>query len=223
METQEKISAILSVKEFKESQHIVMITKNGTAKRCSLDLFENIRKSGIIAINLEDKDILEGVVLSQANDEIIIATQEGKTIRFAVEELRPMGRNTRGVRGMNLEKNDAVIGMILIDTITKKDNPTILTVTQKGFSKRTAISDYRIQSRGGKGVINIKISDKIGKAVNVCLVKEEDELVAISEKGVLIRCRVQDIRSTGRSTQGVRLMNVSDSDKVASVAKVVSE
>jgi len=223
LDAQEKISAVLSVKESDAQKSIVMVTKNGLAKRCSLSLFDTIRKSGIIAINLEEKDILECALLAQENDEVIVATQEGQTIRFNVDELRTMGRNTIGVRGINLDKGDTVIGTILVDSIIKKDDPTILTVTEKGFAKRTHISDYRIQSRGGKGIINIKSTDKIGKSVNICLVKDEDEIVCISEKGVLIRCKAQDIRETGRSTQGVKLMNVGDADKVASVAKIMGE
>ncbi|MCM8756663.1 MAG: DNA gyrase subunit A, partial [Candidatus Omnitrophica bacterium] len=199
---EEKITTVLGIKEFDSNQFIVMATKEGLIKRCSLDLFSNIRKNGIIAISLDKNDQLIGAGLGGEKDEVILSTNKGFAIRFPLKEIRPTGRQSRGVRGVKLHKQDTVVSMVLLEVSLKKSDVYILTATEKGFAKRTIVEEYRLQSRGGKGIKNIKLSEKIGEVKKVCLVSEEDEIMCITQKGVLIRVKVKDIRETKRSTQG---------------------
>jgi len=214
----DKISAFVPVREFKEDRFLVMATKNGLIKKTRLTAYSHPRKGGIIGITLEDKDELIEVVLSGDGDELLIATREGKAIRFKEAQVREMGRGAKGVIGVRLAKKDACIAM----TVVKQDE-TVLTVTQQGFGKRTPFKEYRLQSRGGKGIINIKVTGKNGEAVGMKTVSDKDELMLITEKGMIVRSPVKDIRTTGRSTQGVRLMKVDSDDKISSVAKIVPE
>jgi len=218
LEQNEKISAFVPVREFKEDEYLIMATKNGLVKKTSLGAFSHPRKGGIIGITLEKNDELIEVELTGGKEEIILATHQGKAIRFSEEEIRDMGRSARGVRGIKLDKNDKVIGM----EIVKKD-ATLLTVTSLGYGKRTPVEEYRCQSRGGKGIINIKVTKKNGEVVGLKTVGDKDEIMIISEAGMLVRCLVKDIRATGRSAQGVRIIRLEDKDRVSSIASIVEE
>jgi DNA gyrase subunit A len=214
----EKVSAFVPVRQFKEGEFLVMATKNGTIKKTALTAYSNPRKGGIIGITLEKDDELIKVQRTDGDAELLLATREGKAIRFKESQVRDMGRGAKGVRGINLGKKDSLIAMEIA-----KQEQTILTVTQEGFGKRTPFKEYRLQSRGGKGIINIKVTGKNGEAVGMRTVSDRDELMLITEKGMIVRSPVKDIRSTGRSTQGVRLMRLDKGDKIASVAKIIPE
>ncbi len=213
-----KISSTIPVKEFSADKYLVMVTKQGNIKKTKLDAYGNPRKAGIIGITLEKGDELIGVELTDGKQELLIGTREGKAIRFSEEGVRDMGRGAKGVRGIRLAKKDGVVGMVIPD----KD-AHILTVTSLGFAKRTTIDEYRLTSRGGKGVINMKVTDKNGEAVSLKTVKDNDELMVITQNGAFLRCAIKDIRETGRSAQGVRLIKLEGKDHVACVAPVIAE
>ncbi len=214
----EKISATIPVKEFSEDKFLVMVTKQGIIKKTSLSEYSNPRKGGIIGITLEKDDELIEVKLTDGKQELLLATRYGKAIRFPESQVRQMGRAARGVKGISLSKKDELIAM----EIAQKDD-TVLTVTESGFAKRTPINQYRLQRRGGKGIINVKVTSKNGPAVRLKAVSDNDELMVITQNGMFLRCLVKDIRSTGRSAQGVRLIKLADKDRVSSVAHVVVE
>lgn len=224
----EKISAFVPVKEFKEGCFLIMATKQGVIKKTSLEAYSHPRKGGIVGITLDKEDSLIGVGLTDGRKEILLATRDGKAIRFSESQVRETGRSARGVRGIMLGKSarggsasggkDEVIGM----SVAGQDAP-VLTVTSLGFGKRTEIKEYRTQSRGGKGVINIKITAKNAEAVALKTVNDKDEIMIITERGVIVRCPVKDIRTTGRAAQGVRLIKLEDKDRVSSVALVVAD
>ncbi|MDD5436195.1 MAG: DNA gyrase subunit A [Candidatus Omnitrophica bacterium] len=216
--TGEKISAFVPVREFKEGDFLIMATKNGLIKKTALTAYSNPRKGGIIGIGLEKDDALISVKKTAGDDEILLATKEGKAIRFKEVQVRDMGRAAKGVRGINLGKKDECIAMDVV-----RPDQTVLTVTGQGFGKRTSFKEYRLQSRGGKGIINIKVTGKNGEAVGLKTVSDKDEVMLMTEKGMVVRCPIKDIRSTGRSTQGVRLMRLDSGDKLSSVAKIVPE
>jgi DNA gyrase subunit A len=216
--TGEKISAFVPVRQFKEGEYLVMATKNGLIKKTDLAAYSHPRKGGIIGITLEKDDGLIEVQRTGGDTELFLATREGKAIRFKESQVRDMGRGAKGVRGIRLGKKDALIAM----EIARQDQ-AILTVTQEGFGKRTEFKEYRLQSRGGKGIINIKVTDKNGEAVGMKTVSDKDELMLITEKGMIVRSSVKDVRTTGRSTQGVRLMRLDKGDKISSIAKIVPE
>ncbi|RJP27304.1 MAG: DNA gyrase subunit A [Candidatus Omnitrophota bacterium] len=218
LKSDEKISSIIPIKEFSQDSYLIMVTKQGSIKKTSLDAYSNPRKGGIIGISLEKGDELISVGLTNGKQEILIGTKEGKAIRFAESHVREMGRGAKGVRGIKLDKKDEVIAMILVDK-----EASILTVTELGFAKRTPFKEYRLTSRGGKGIINIKVTDKNGKAVSLKTVNDNDELMAITQNGMFLRCAVKDIRSTGRSAQGVRLIKLHDKDRVSCIAPVINE
>jgi len=214
----EKISASIPVKDFSEGNFLVMTTKLGLVKKTQLGEYSNPRKGGIIGITLDKGDELIGVELSDGKQDLLIATRLGKAIRFPEAQVRDMGRQAKGVKGISLSKNDEVITM----KIARKDD-SILTVTELGFVKRTPISQYRLQRRSGKGIINIKVTKKNGLAVSLKSVCDKDELMVITQNGMFLRCSIKDIRVTGRSSQGVRLIKLNDKDIVSSVAQVVAE
>ncbi|MBU2540315.1 MAG: DNA gyrase subunit A [Candidatus Omnitrophica bacterium] len=214
----ENISACIPVKEFHEDAFLVMATKNGLIKKTRLDAFSNPRKGGIIGLSLEKGDSLISVKMTDGNSEILLATAQGKAIRFVEKQVREMGRAAKGVKGISLAKKDLVIAM----EIPAKEC-TFLTVTERGFAKRTQASEYRLQSRGGKGIINIRVTSKNGPAVNLLSVRDKDEIMAITQNAMIVRCAVKDIRSTGRSAQGVRLIKLGAKDKVACMAHVVKQ
>ncbi len=213
-----KISSTIPVKEFSADKYLVMVTKLGQIKKTKLDAYGNPRKGGIIGITLDKGDELIGVQLTDGKEEILIGTRQGKAIRFTENKVRDMGRQAGGVRGISLAKKDEVIAMIL----TQKD-ATVLTVTELGFAKRTPTKEYRLTSRGGKGIINIKVTNKNGEAVSLKTVSDNDELMVITQNGMFLRCAVKDIRATGRSAQGVRLIKLADKDRVSCVAPVIAE
>jgi len=218
LEQGEGISSYVRVKEFKEDNFVIMATKNGLIKKTDLMAYSNPRKGGIIGITLEEGDELIDVSLTDGTQEILMATHLGKAIRFPEKQVRDMGRGAKGVKGISLAKKDKVIAM----EVAKKDY-TVLTATSEGFAKRTAIDEYRKQSRGGKGVINVKVTDKNGAAVGLKIVSDQDELMVITVKGMIVRCSVKDIRDTGRSAQGVRIIKLDSGDKVSSIAHVIPE
>jgi len=217
-EKEEEITAFVTVKEFADDKYIVMATAQGTVKKTVLSAYSNVRKGGIIAINLEAGDKLVEAKLSEGNNDIIIGTKEGMAVRFNEKDVRDMGRTATGVRGIKLEKNDAVIGMIVVKNAT-----TLLVVTEKGFGKRSEIEEYRLTHRGGKGVITVKTSDKVGSLIAMKEVNDADELVIITSGGMVIRQSVKEIRVMGRNTQGVRLIRLGDGDEIADIARVIPE
>ncbi|HDZ76523.1 MAG TPA: DNA gyrase subunit A, partial [Candidatus Omnitrophica bacterium] len=218
MSNDESISGVIPVKDFSPDKYLLMITKYGLIKKIDLAAFSKPRRAGIIALGLGKDDQLVDVQLTDGAGEILIATSQGKAIRFKDADVRDMGRGARGVRGIRLAKKDIVIGTALV-----RRDATVLTVTEHGFGKRTDFDEYRQQSRGGKGIINLKTTERNGNAVALKSVIDDDELIMITQSGMLVRCAIKDIRATGRSTQGVRLIRLSDKDKVACVARVVPE
>jgi len=218
MEQTAKISSTIPVKEFSADKYLVMVTKLGQIKKTKLDAYSNPRKGGIIGITLDKDDVLIGVEMTDGKQELLIGTKQGKAIRFSEDKVREMGRGAHGVRAISLAKKDEVIDMV----VPKKDS-SILTVTELGFAKRTTVDEYRLTSRGGKGVINIKVTDKNGQAVNLKTVNDKDELMVITQNGIFLRCAIKDIRETGRSSQGVRLIKLHNKDRVSCVAPVIAE
>ncbi|MCK5580862.1 MAG: DNA gyrase subunit A [Candidatus Omnitrophica bacterium] len=218
----EHISAIVAIKEFSDTQSVVMATRQGNVKKTNLSAFSNPRKGGIVGITIDKGDELIGTAISNGKNEILLATKEGKSLRFSEKQLREMGRATRGVRGIKLGKNDVVVSMQVFPSDIGKTGSTLLTVSSHGFAKRSLFDDYRTQSRGGKGIINLKVTDKNGPVVGVLAVMTEDEIMSITKKGMVVRCSTKDVRQSSRSTQGVRLVSLSSGDIVSSVANVVA-
>jgi DNA gyrase subunit A len=218
LEAGERVSAFLSVKEFQEGRYIIFATKNGLIKKTELMAYANPRPSGIRAIGLEDGDEVIGVRLTDGQQEIILSTAEGQSIRFKEEQVRPTGRGTFGVVGMRLDEGDKVVSM---EILTLGFN--ILTVSEGGYGKRTEMDEYRLQSRGGKGIITMKTTDKTGRVVGVQQVTEDDQLMLISNKGKIIRMRIKDIRIIGRNTQGVRLIELEEGERVVSLARLAEK
>jgi len=214
LEKEEVINAILPVSEFDEAQFVFMVTSSGTCKKTSLMNFARPRKGGIIAIELRDGDKLVGVEITSGEHDIMLFSANGKSIRFKESDVRAVGRTAIGVRGIKL-KDDEVVSLI----VAEKDSP-ILTATEKGYGKRTALDEYRAQARGGSGVISIKTSDRNGKVVGAIQVTDEDEMMLISNKGTLVRARAVDVSIIGRNTQGVTLINIAKGEKLVSVAKI---
>ncbi|MCX7874955.1 MAG: DNA gyrase subunit A [Melioribacteraceae bacterium] len=217
-EKEEKITAFVTVKEFTDDKFILMVTEKGTIKKTVLSAYSNIRRGGILAINLAAGDKLVEAKLSDGNNDIIIGTRNGMAIRFNEKDVRDMGRTATGVRGIKLGKNDIVIGMIVV-----RNANTLMVVTDKGFGKRSEIEDYRLTKRGGKGVITVKTSDKNGKMIAMKEVNDNDELVIITTNGMVIRQAVKELRVMGRNTQGVRLIRLNDDDAIADIARVIPE
>ncbi len=212
-----KLAGVVPVREFSEGRYVVMVTKKGVIKKTSLADFQNIRTNGINAINIDEGDALLDVVLTDGTKRIFIATHNGLAIRFDEAGVRPMGRATRGVRGIDLRKDDYVVSMC---AVSPDDSERMLSVSEQGFGKQTKITDYRFQSRGGKGVINMKTTDKTGKVVAVFPVDEESEIMIITQQGKLIRIEADSIRKTGRSASGVRLIKTDGGDRVTSASLV---
>jgi len=215
----EKITAFVAVKEFSDDKYLIMATEHGTIKKTVLSAYGNVRKGGINAINLVRGDKLIEVKMTDGSNDLVIGTRNGFAIRFNEKDARNMGRTATGVRGVRLGKGDIVVGMLVI----KHQSTSILVVTQNGYGKRSDIKDYRITRRGGKGVITVKTTDKVGKLIALMGVVDKDELVIITNKGMVIRQAVKNLRVMGRNTQGVRVINLKDGDSIADIAKVVSE
>jgi len=217
-EKEEKIAAFVAVKEFKDDSFLIMVTEKGTIKKTVLSAYGNVRKGGINAINIASGDKLISVKMTDGTNDIVIGTKNGMAIRFHEKDVRDMGRVATGVRGINLGKGDIVVGLLVI-----KRNDNILVVTEKGYGKRSDINDYRITHRGGKGVITVKTSEKVGKMIAMMEVVDGDELVIISTQGMVIRQSIKEIRVMGRNTQGVRVIKLNEGDTIADIAKVVPE
>jgi DNA gyrase subunit A len=196
----------------------MMITKQGTVKKTPLSEYSNPRAGGIIAINLEDSDELMGVKMTDGSQEIIIGTRDGLAIHFKEEEVRPIGRVGKGVRGIELRKEDQVVGMEVV-----KKEEIILVATENGYGKKTKVKEYRIQSRGGKGVINIKANERNGRVISIKRVSDNDDIMVITQKGVVNRQPVKAISTMGRNTQGVRLIKLQEGDRLVSVARMIHE
>jgi DNA gyrase subunit A len=219
----EKVAAVLPVKEFSDKNFVFMCSQFGVIKKTALSAFANPRKGGIAAMGLDKGDAVMDAKITDGNQDILLATRSGKAIRFQEKQIREMGRQAKGVRGISLQKKDEVIAMEILSAELAKTGVNILTVTSAGFAKRTPIDEYRVQSRGGKGIINVKVAEKNGEAVALNGVLPDDELMTITQKGMMVRCPVKDIRATGRNTQGVRLMTLEKGDVVTSVAKIAAK
>ncbi|MGE3176052.1 MAG: DNA gyrase subunit A [Vicinamibacterales bacterium] len=218
MEEGEKIASMLAVREFDDAHHIVMGTRRGTIKKTELSAFSNPRAGGIIAMGIDDGDGVIAVQLSDGDSEIFMGTRGGMAIRFPEGDVRPMGRTAYGVRGISLRDTDEVVAMEVV-----KPGGTLLTVTSLGYGKRTPLDEYRVQSRGGLGLKNLEVTDKNGQVIDIAQVSDDKELLLITEQGKILRTPTDQIRTIGRATQGVRLMDLDDGDKVVSVALVDKE
>jgi len=214
----DKLTAMVPVREFSEDRYLLFATRKGMVKKTSLAAYANVRAGGINAISVVDGDELMDVRLTEPGDEVVLATRNGKAIRFEEEQVREMGRVARGVRGIVLGRGDEVVGLVVVG-----GEAALLVVTEKGMGKRTQIAQYRLQRRGGKGVINIRLSPKTGKVVSIKEVRDGDELVLVTRHGIVNRQRVKEIRETGRNAQGVRLVNLDPGDQLVDVTRVVSE
>ncbi len=215
----EKVRAILPVEKFEEGKFVVMVTRNGTIKKTGLEEFSNPRPGGIKAINIRDGDVLVGAALTDGKQDIFLSTTSGLSIRFNEDHVRSMGRIASGVRGIRLTKDDQVVGMEVIDP--KEKGTKILTVTDKGYGKRTDADEYRAQSRGGKGIITIKTTDKNGSVIGITKANDEADIMIITDRGQVIRMMAKGISVLGRNTQGVRLIRVEESEKVVAVEPVL--
>ena len=218
-EAGEKVKAFVSVKEFNDSDYIVMATKNGIIKRSTLSMYSRPRKGGIYAIEIRKNDELIQAKISHGDQDIILATYNGKSIRFNENDVRATGRKTMGVRGIRLgSKDDRVMGMLVV-----KREGSVMVVTDKGYGKRSDLSEYRTQHRGGKGVITIKTTDKVGKLVGIMEAIDTDDLMLITNQGIMIRQPVENIRTIGRNTQGVRLAKLDEGTFISSTARVIRD
>lgn len=218
----EKVSTVIKVREFEKEKTLFFITKDGVVKKTELTLFANINKTGIRALTLRDEDELKFVGLTSGSekDEIFIATRNGISIRFSEEDVRAMGRTAAGVKGITLRDKDYVVAAVIINPHMELEKLSVMTITEEGYGKRTALSEYKVQARGGKGIINLKISEKTGKIVDVKIVDDTTEIMLITSEGTLIRTKVDTVSVIGRSTSGVRIMKVRNEEKVASTVKI---
>lgn len=215
LEPEERITAILPVREYEEGQNVFMATASGTVKKTALTEFSNPRSKGIIAVNLNESDELIGVDLTDGENEVMLFSAEGKVVRFSEAAVRAMGRTATGVRGINLQGDDRVVSLIV-----PRGEGDILTVTQNGFGKRTAVSEYPTKSRATKGVISIKVSERNGKVVGAVQVDELDQIMMITDAGTLVRTRVSEVSIVGRNTQGVTLIRTAEDENVVGLQRV---
>ena len=215
LQADEKISAVIPIKEFVEGEFLFMGTRNGIVKKTNLMDFNSVRKNGIIAIVLDDDDELIGVKRTDGKQQIILGTRDGMAINFSEQDVRPIGRSARGVKGINLQELDAIVGMDIM-----YPDGQVLVVSEMGFGKRTAVDQYRTQTRGGKGLINLKVTEKTGAVVGLRVVHPEQDLLLINNDGIIIRMDVEQIRVIGRNTQGVALMRMVDNQRIAALAIV---
>jgi DNA gyrase subunit A len=217
MDEGERINAILPVKEFQEDQYVFFATQEGVVKKTSLAEFSRPRPSGIIAVDLDEGDCLVGVALTDGKHDVMLFSDEGKAVRFDENDVRPMGRGARGVRGMNLAKGGRVIALL----VAENEEQSVLTATENGYGKRTPIAEYTRHGRGTQGMIAIQTSERNGKVVAATLASPDDEIMLITSGGVLIRTRVNEIREMGRSTQGVTLINLSEGEKLSGLQRIM--
>jgi DNA gyrase subunit A len=215
LQPDEKVTTVIPIREFVEGAFLFMGTRNGIVKKTNLMEFDSVRKNGLIAIGLDDDDDLIGVKLTDGCQNIIMGTRDGMAITFSEEDVRPVGRSARGVKGINLQKMDAIVGMEIMTP-----NSQVLVVSEQGFGKRTAVDQYRTQTRGGKGLINLKVTEKTGAVVGLRVVKPEQDLLLINNDGIIIRMDVGQIRVIGRNTQGVALMRMVDNQRIVALAMV---
>jgi DNA gyrase subunit A len=218
LEPGERVSAFLSVREFVDGRFVIFVTKKGSVKKTDLMLYSNPRASGIRAIGLEDGDEVIGVRLTDGQQELILSTLDGQSIRFKEDQVRPTGRGTYGVVGMRLDPGDAVVSMEMLNR-----GASILTVSENGYGKRTEMEEYRLQSRGGKGIITMKTTEKTGRVVGGQQVTDDDQLMLVTNNGKIIRLRMKDIRVIGRNTQGVRLIDLEEEERVVSLARLAEK
>jgi DNA gyrase subunit A len=214
----ERVATTLAVRSFEEDKYVVMATKEGLVKKTELTAYANPRTGGIVAIKINEEDELIGVRVSGGSQDIFLTTRQGKSIRFHEDEIREMGRVAAGNIGIRMEADDEVVGMDVLD-----EGATILTVTENGFGKRTRTAEYRVQGRGGKGILTIKTTQRNGLVVYACQVTDPDQLMIITEQGKIIRLKVADISIIGRNTQGVKLIDLAEGEKVVAVAKVIED
>ena len=218
LDADEKVSAVIKIKDFEDGKYLIFMTKHGTIKKTELREYDTSRSTGITAITLLGSDELIGVKLTRGTTELIAVTKEGMSIRFPESDVRSMGRPSQGVRGITLSMDDQVIGMDIVE-----ENAELLVISEKGYGKRTKLEEYRIQSRGGKGILTSKITSKTGRLVGMKVVRENDEIMLINMAGIIIRINVNDISVMGRSTQGVKLMKIPENDSLVSLAKISGE
>ncbi len=219
----EKITAIIPVSEYKDGQYLIMCTKRGLVKKTDMMEYDKIRRGGLIAVNLIEGDELIGVKRTNGSNDIILVTCKGMAIRFNESEVRSTGRASQGVKGITLQEGDSIIGMTVIPSDFKQNDIHLLAVTENGFGKRTSLNEYRVQSRGGKGVLTYRNTEKTGNIAGIRLVHDNDDIMLISTDGTVIRLNVSEINILGRVTQGVTLMKVNDGSKVVSIARVEPE
>lgn len=220
LQDDEKVMTILPVKQFEEGKFIITATQKGTVKKTDLMAYSNPRQGGIIALTIDEGDSLMAARLTDGTMDILLASKNGKSIRFNESKARPMGRTARGVRGMALEGGDRIIGMEVVSDAT---SATLVSVTEKGYGKRTSLNEYRVQSRGGKGIITIKTGGRNGKVVDVKLVDNDSDLMFITDRGKVLRTRVKDLSIIGRNTMGVRLMVLEADERIVAVAKLAEK
>ncbi len=217
IEKGENIQTFVSVKNFDEGGNIIVATRKGIIKKTELIAFSRPRRGGIVAVNIHEKDALIEASISSGNNDVILVTHGGYSIRFNEREVRQMGRAAAGVKGITLRKDDAVIGMVVV-----KREDTLLTISEKGLGKRSKVSDYRTQGRGGKGIIAMKLNEKTGHLISVLEVVDNEDIIMITEKGIAIRQHIAKISVTGRNTQGVKLIRLDEDDRIGDVAKIVA-
>jgi DNA gyrase subunit A len=213
LETDEKISSYLAVREFPANQFVFMVTKDGTVKKTSLDAFSNVRTKGIIAINLDKGDELIDTFITGGKDEVALVTKHGQGLKFSEKDVRQMGRGAAGVRGIRLGKGDEVI-----DGVVAREDESLLVISEQGFGKRTDFKLFPKRKRGGKGVIAFKMMEKSGCLVMACGAKDGEELIIITRAGTVMRVKVDEIRTQGRASTGVRIITVREGDAVADIA-----
>jgi DNA gyrase subunit A len=216
MEPGEKVAAIVEVPKIETGKYVVTVTKRGQIKKTDVAEYANFREKGIIGVKIEDGDTLLSAVLTDGKREILIATKNGQSIRFPEEQVRSMGRATVGVRAIDVGDDDAVVGM----AVTEESRAHVLAICANGYGKRTLIDEFRVQNRGGKGIILIDASDRNGPVVDVKLVGETDEVMFITDRGQTLRTRVAEIRETGRNAQGVKVMSVEDDEHITALERV---
>lgn len=210
----EKITSLIRHGELEDDNHLVMVTRNGVIKRTEISAYRNVRKGGLIAINLDEGDELAWVQETSGNDELIVATKFGNAIRFSEDDARAMGRTARGVKALSLEEGDCVVGMAKV-----REGATLLTVTEKGYGRRSDYEDYRLQSRGGKGIINYRVNDDKGYIAGIRSVDDDDDVILITDDGVIIRIPVRQINVQSRYAGGVRVMRVAEGCRIVTLAR----
>jgi DNA gyrase subunit A len=213
---EERVATTMAVRDFPEDRYLVFATERGTIKKTALAEYGNPRTGGIIAINLEEGDRLLAVKVTDGTKDLFLATAHGMSIRFAESDCRAMGRATTGVRGISLREGDRVVGLEVLEK-----EGALLTAAARGLGKRTAIAEYRVQGRGGLGLINLKVTERTGDVIGICQVLPGDQIILITQEGMIIRTSVEGIREIGRSTQGVKLIDLEEADRLVAIAKVL--